>query len=77
MHYNHSHPLDNVTFRSSRCGLGALLSLTYSNHRDIEVLGTMATLVTYRRYLPMKTLLKEGTGYGENCGDVVKNEYYI
>lgn len=48
-----------------------------SNHRDIEVLGTMATLVTYKRYLPMKTLLKEGTGYEENCGDVVKNDYYI
>lgn len=25
----------------------------------------------------MKTLLKEGTGYEENCGDFVKNDYYI
>lgn len=37
----------------------------------------MATLAAYRRYLPMKTLLTEGTGYGEDCGDAVKNDYYI
>lgn len=25
----------------------------------------------------MKTLLTEGTGYGEDCGDAAKNDYYI